>query len=144
MQLPGGQDDTEKLEANVGKPFIPDLLINQGKSCLLAWLQQVLLDACYAKLNGSSITTPDGELLEPVPHYYNSKSAYFLFLLNFHLQLAFSFEPDDSGKVRRPPRERAHTFLPCEPCDPSTDLEPKKFRSIGTVFRDSGATSYCK
>ena len=112
MQLPGGQDDTEKLEANVGKPFIPDLLINQGKSCLLAWLQQVLLDACYAKLNGSSITTPDGELLEPVPHYYNSKSAYFLFILNFHLQLPFSFEPDDSGKVRRPPSARAHTFHP--------------------------------
>jgi hypothetical protein len=57
--------------------LLSDLLINQGKSCLLAWLQQVLLDACYAKLNGSSITTPDGELLEPVPHYYNSK----LFLL---------------------------------------------------------------
>jgi hypothetical protein len=54
--------------------FFLDLLINQGKSCLLSWLQQVLLDACYAKLSGSNIQTPDGELLEPVPHYYNSKS----------------------------------------------------------------------
>ena len=52
---------------------VADLLINQGKSCLLSWLQQVLLDACYAKLSGSNIQTPDGELLEPVPHYYNSK-----------------------------------------------------------------------
>lgn len=49
-----------------------DLLINQGKETLLLWVRQVLLEACYAKLNSSSLYTPKGDILEPVPFHYNA------------------------------------------------------------------------
>jgi len=55
--------------------FLEGLLKNQGKGCLLSWIQQVLLDACFVKLNGPSVQTHGGDFLEPVSHYYNCKQS---------------------------------------------------------------------
>lgn len=53
---------------------LKDLLKKQGKSYLLIWLQQILLDTCHVKLKGAKeISEGDGTLLEPVPFHYNCK-----------------------------------------------------------------------
>jgi timeless protein len=50
---------------------LKEILIKQGKTCLLTWLQQTLIDACYVKVNGIDLFKEDGESLEPVPFHFN-------------------------------------------------------------------------
>ena len=50
---------------------LKELLQKQGKSFLLLWLQQILLDTCHVKLSGDDIVTKDGHVLEPIPFHYN-------------------------------------------------------------------------
>ena len=52
---------------------LKELLRKQGKSYLLDWLQDILLDTCRVKVKdrGSAITVEDAVVMEPVPFHFN-------------------------------------------------------------------------
>ena len=48
----------------------------QGKDSLITWLQQILLEACYVKLNGGQMVTSNEATVEPTAYYFNRKSHF--------------------------------------------------------------------
>ena len=52
---------------------IAELLKVQGKDTLITWLQQILLEACYVKLNGGQMVTSNDATVEPTAYYFNRK-----------------------------------------------------------------------
>lgn len=51
--------------------FFAELLKVQGKDTLITWLQQILLEACYVKLNGGQMVTSSDATVEPTAYYFN-------------------------------------------------------------------------
>ena len=55
-----------------------EVLKGQGKDTLIAWLQQILLEACYVKLNGGQMVTSNDATVEPTAYYFNRECIYLL------------------------------------------------------------------
>ena len=52
-----------------------EVLKGQGKDTLITWLQQILLEACYVKLNGGQMVTSNDATVEPTAYYFNRECA---------------------------------------------------------------------
>ena len=53
-----------------------EVLKGQGKDTLITWLQQILLEACYVKLNGGQMVTSNDATVEPTAYYFNRECAF--------------------------------------------------------------------